>query len=148
MLKGINKSIYILLIILNIIVITIFALSRIYSYKIFMGLYWLLAPVILLVTTYLLKVYSKSGLNIDNKKSKVIQRSFDDITTVTSVIYILMYLMIVFLDSTIGNVASNFYVQLVFMIFTLIFETIIVSSIIGTKKQTKKLIEKEFNKKK
>ena len=148
MLKGINKSIYILLIILNIIVITIFALSRIYSYKIFMGLYWLLAPVILLVTTYLLKVYSKSGLNIDNKKSKVIQRSFDDITTVTSVIYILMYLMIVFLDSTIGNVTSNFYVQLVFMIFTLIFETIIVSSIIGTKKQTKKLIEKEFNKKK
>ena len=148
MLKGINKSIYILLIILNIIVITIFTLSRIYSYKIFMGLYWLLAPVILLVTTYLLKVYSKSGLNIDNKKSKVIQRSFDDITTVTSVIYILMYLMIVFLDLTIGNVTSNFYVQLVFMIFTLIFETIIVSSIIGTKKQTKKLIEKEFNKKK
>ena len=96
MLKGINKSIYILLIILNIIVITIFTLSRIYSYKIFMGLYWLLAPVILLVTTYLLKVYSKSGLNVDNKKSKVIQRSFDDITTVTSVIYILMYLMIVF----------------------------------------------------
>ncbi len=148
MLKGINKSIYILLIILNIIVITIFTLSRIYSYKIFMGLYWLLAPVILLVTTYLLKVYSKSGLNVDNKKSKVIQRSFDDITTVTSVIYILMYLMIVFLDLTIGNVTSNFYVQLVFMIFTLIFETIIVSSIIGTKKQTKKLIEKEFNKKK
>ena len=148
MLKGINKSIYILLFILNIIVITIFILSRIYSYKIFVGLFWILAPLILVVTTYLLKVYSISGLNIDNKKSKVIQRSFDDITTVTIVIYILMYLIIMFLETTIGNITNNIYVQLVFMIFTLIFQAIIVSSIIGTKKQTKKLIEKEFNKKK
>ena len=148
MLKGINKLIYIVLFILNIIVITLFILSRVYTYKTLTALFWLLAPLILLVITYLLKIYSASGLNVDNKESKVIQRSFDDTTTTTSVIYTLMYLAVMFFESVKGNVIANIYIQVVFLIFTLIFEAIIISSIIGSKRQTKKLIEKKFNNKK
>ena len=148
MLKGINKLIYIVLFILNIIVITLFILSRVYTYKTLTALFWLLAPLILLVITYLLKIYSASGLNVDNKESKAIQRSFDDTTTTTSVIYTLMYLAVMFFESVKGNVTTNIYIQVVFLIFTLIFELIIISSIIGSKRQTKKLIEKKFNNKK
>lgn len=148
MLKGINKLIYIILFVLNIIVITLFILSRVYTYKTLTALFWLLAPLILLVITYLLKIYSASGLNVDNKESKAIQRSFDDTTTTTSVIYTLMYLAVMFFESVKGNVTTNIYIQVVFLIFTLIFEAIIISSIIGSKRQTKKLIEKEFNNKK
>ena len=143
-----NKKLYLILIILNIILIAFLITSIVFHSNLATGLLWLVAPLTTLVNVYLVKNFSIRGLNIDKEDSNMINRSFDDTTTIASVVYILIYLIIVFLEQVKGNILSLKLVQISFCIITIIFEIIISASIFSAKKETKKLIEKKYNTKK
>lgn len=136
-----------LLIISNIIMFISLIAYLILRNKITKSLFWTLIPLLILIIVVFINKWSKRGLNVDKSNSNLIQRSFDDITAVATVLYTCVYLGILFIESAFNkNITSNIYVIVGFYILTLIFELITYTSVYAAKKDTKKLVEKTYKK--
>ncbi len=144
-----ESKLNILLILSNIIMLTSLIAYIILKNQITKSLYWLLIPLLIIIILYFINKWSKRGLNVDKFDSNLIQRSFDDITAVATVIYGIIYLAIMFTESSFNkHITSNIYVIIGFYLLTIIFEVITCTSVYAAKKDTKKLIEKVYNKNK
>lgn len=111
------------------------------------GLYWLSVPISLLGNVYFIGKWSKRGVNVDNKKSKEVARSLDDITSAFMVFYGLVYLGIIFaMEYCVKAMATNIYVALGFYLLTLVFELFIYVAVDKAYKDTKELISKTIKK--
>lgn len=143
MLKA--KVFNILLIITNILNILFLILSGIYDNDNMFDYYWFTTPLILIFLVLIINEWSKEGLNSDINKSKIINRSFSDITTIIVVMFGLIFLILMFLNSIDNGIINNLYIMTGFTIITVIAEIFTYISISNARKETVKLLQKQHN---
>ena len=143
MLKA--KVFNILLIITNILNILFLILSGIYDNDNMFDYYWFTTPLILIFLVLIINEWSKEGLNSDINKSKIINRSFSDITTIIVVMFGLIFLILMFLNSIDNGIINNLYIMTGFTIITVIAEIFTYVSISNARKETVKLLQKQHN---
>ena len=140
-----TKVLNVLLIIINILNILFLILSGIADNNNMFDYYWFTTPLILIFSVLIINEWSKEGLNSDINKSKIINRSFSDITTVIVVMFGLIFLILMFLNSIDKGIINNLYVMTGFTIITVIVEIITYVSINSTRKETIELLKKQHN---
>lgn len=89
-----NIGIALLNIFMIVSLVLVLILKNDYGYN----LYWVITPFLMVLVLMVIGRWSVRGLNVDREESKVIQRSFDDTTTISTVIFGIIYLTIQFID--------------------------------------------------
>ena len=85
--------------------------------------------------------YDANDYDID--KSKLVKRSYNDTTTLATVFYGIVYLIIEFFDSIKINLKDNIYLIIGFFIITIIYELFIYLSISNANKETSEILNKK-----
>lgn len=140
-----TKVLNVLLIITNILNILFLILSGIVDNNNMFDYYWFTTPLILIFLVLIINEWSKEGLNSDINKSKIINRSFSDITTIIVVIFGLIFLILMFFNSVEKGIINNLYVMIGFTIITIIAEIFTYVSISGARKETIELLKQQHN---
>ena len=140
-----TKVLNVLLIITNILNILFLILSGIVNNNTMFDYYWFTTPLILIFLVLIINEWSKEGLNSDINKSKIINRSFSDITTIIVVIFGLIFLILMFFNSVEKGIINNLYVMIGFTIITIIAEIFTYVSISGARKETIELLKQQHN---
>ena len=140
-----TKVLKVLLIITNILNILFLILSGIVDNNTMFDYYWFTTPLILIFLVLIINEWSKEGLNSDINKSKIINRSFSDITTIIVVIFGLIFLILMFFNSIEKGIINNLYVMIGFTIITIIAEIFTYVSISGARKETIELLKQQHN---
>ena len=148
--RNINKK---LLTRLGIILLNLFmfvSLILVLGFKIDYGysMYWVITPFLMILVLSVIQKWSVRGLNADVDDSKTIQRSFDDITTLSTVFFGLIYLIIQGVEVWKENITNNPIVIIGFFIIMIVYELFTYLAIYNAKKETAKLLEKKYNNKK
>jgi hypothetical protein len=91
----------------------------------------------------LLYEVDKGQVNSDIDKSKMVKRSYNDTTTIATVFYGIVYLIIEFFDSIKINLKDNIYLIIGFFIITIIYELFIYLSISNANKETSDILNKK-----
>ncbi len=108
--------------------------------------YWLFIYSALLGNVWFLRKWLKGGLNIDKRKSKTIYSELDNYSMAFVVVYALVFLAIVFLQSLGVLAQDNFYVIILLFLFTIFFEVCLYISEEKVYKETKKLANQTMKK--
>lgn len=140
-----NKVLNYLLIIFNIIIVASLVSVLVNPNKYTYSIYWFIIPVLMLTLLIYISYWSKLGVNSDIDKSKTIQRSFDDITTVSTVIYGLIYLVITFFDTLNEGIRNNVYLIIGYFVITIVYELITYSAVYNAKNETSKLLKEQHS---
>lgn len=140
-----TKVLNVLLIITNILNILFLILSGIVDNNNMFDYYWFTTPLILIFLVLIINEWSKEGLNSDINKSKIINRSFSDITTIIVVIFGLIFLILMFFNSIEKGIINNLYVMTGFTIITIIAEIFTYVSISSARKETIELLKQQHN---
>ena len=112
------------------------------------NLFWIFTALLFIINLFDINSWSKLGLNIDNNKSKVINRGFNDSTTLLVVFYGLLYLIILFFNELDNNVMKHDFVIIGFFVMTVVFELFTYISIFSAKKDTAELLKSQNKKSK
>lgn len=143
-----NKIKNIAIILLNIFIVVslvlVLILKNDYGYK----LYWVATPFLLVTILLVIQKWSVRGINADTEESKVIQRSFDDSTTISTFFFAIIYLFIQGLEWYKKDITNNPIIIIGFFIVMAVYELITFLAIHNAKKETAKLVEEKYNKKK
>lgn len=114
-----KNAIKIAIVILNIFLIVSLLLVLVFKKDYGYSLYWVICPFLLVVVLLLINKWSVLGLNADTNDSKLIQRSFDDTTVVSTVFFGLIYLLIQGLQMWKEELSRNSFVIIGFFIVLL-----------------------------
>ena len=136
-----NIGIVLLNIFMVISLVLVLMLKNDYGYR----LYWVITPFLMVLVLLVIKKWSARGLNADTEESKVIQRSFDDTTTLSTVFFGIIYLFIQGVECIKKDITNNPYVIVGFFIVMIIYEAFTYLSIYVAKRDTAKLLEKKYN---
>ncbi len=136
-----NIGIILLNIFMVVSLVLVLMLKNDYGYR----LYWVITPFLMVLVLLVIKKWSARGLNADTEESKVIQRSFDDTTTLSTVFFGIIYLVIQGLECIKENIINNPYVIVGFFIVMIIYEAFTYLSIYVAKRDTARLLEKKYN---
>lgn len=112
------------------------------------NLYWVITPFLMVLVLMVISRWSVRGLNVDRNESIVIQRSFDDTTVISTVIFGIIYLTIQFIDYVKNGVINNSIVIIIFFVVMVAYELITYLAIYVAKRDTARLLKKIYNKKK
>ncbi len=93
-------------------------------------------------------IWSKVGRNVDKHKSSTINRSFNDVTTVSIVLSGLLYLSVLFCEFLDESIKSNIYVIWIMYVLLTIAVLFNYLAVYNANKETKELVEKKINNKK
>ena len=137
-----KNAIKIAIVLLNIFLIVSLLLVLVFKNDYGYSLYWVICPFLLVVVLLLINKWSVLGLNADTTDSKLIQRSFDDTTVVSTVFFGLIYLLIQGLQMWKEELSRNSFVIIGFFIVVIIYQMITYLAIYNEKKETKALLEK------
>lgn len=137
-----KNAIKIAIVLLNIFLIVSLLLVLVFKNDYGYSLYWVICPFLLVVVLLLINKWSVLGLNADTTDSKLIQRSFDDTTVVSTVFFGLIYLLIQGLQMWKEELSRNLFVIIGFFIVVIIYQMITYLAIYNAKKETKALLEK------
>lgn len=137
-----KNAIRIAIVLLNIFLIVSLLLVLVFKNDYGYSLYWVICPFLLVVVLLLINKWSVLGLNADTTDSKLIQRSFDDTTVVSTVFFGLIYLLIQGLQMWKEELSRNSFVIIGFFIVVIIYQMITYLAIYNAKKETKALLEK------
>lgn len=137
-----KNAIKIAIVLLNIFLIVSLLLVLLFKNDYGYSLYWVICPFLLVVVLLLINKWSVLGLNADTKDSKLIQRSFDDTTVVSTVFFGLIYLLIQGLQMWKEELVRNSFVIIGFFIVVIIYQMITYLAIYNAKKETRTLLEK------
>ena len=121
--------------------VLVLMLKNDYGYR----LYWVITPFLMVLVLLVIKKWSARGLNADTEESKVIQRSFDDTTTLSTVFFGIIYLFIQGVECIRKDIINNPYIIVGFFIVMIIYETFTYLSIYVAKRDTARLLEKKYN---
>ena len=121
--------------------ILVLMLKNDYGYR----LYWVITPFLMVLVLLVIKKWSARGLNADTEESKVIQRSFDDTTTLSTVFFGIIYLFIQGIECIRKDIINNPYIIVGFFIVMIIYEAFTYLSIYVAKRDTARLLEKKYN---
>ena len=136
-----NIGIVLLNIFMIVSLVLVLMLKNDYGYR----LYWVITPFLMILVLLVIKKWSARGLNADTEESKVIQRSFDDTTTLSTVFFGIVYLFIQGIECIKENIINNPYVIVGFFIVMIIYEAFTYLSIYVAKRDTARLLEKKYN---
>ena len=136
-----NIGIVLLNIFMVVSLILVLMLKNDYGYR----LYWVITPFLMVLVLLVIKKWSARGLNADTEESKVIQRSFDDTTTLSTVFFGIIYLVIQGVECIREDIINNPYVIVGFFIVMIIYEAFTYLAIYVAKRDTAKLLEKKYN---
>lgn len=136
-----NIGIVLLNIFMIVSLILVLMLKNDYGYR----LYWVITPFLMVLVLLVIKKWSVRGLNADTEESKVIQRSFDDTTTLSTVFFGIVYLFIQGIECIKENIINNPYVIVGFFIVMIIYEAFTYLAIYVAKRDTARLLEKKYN---
>ncbi len=136
-----NIGIVLLNIFMVVSLVLVLMLKNDYGYR----LYWVITPFLMVLVLLVIKKWSARGLNADTEESKVIQRSFDDTTTLSTVFFGIIYLVIQGVECIKENIINNPYVIVGFFIVMIIYEAFTYLSIYVAKRDTARLLEKKYN---
>jgi len=141
--KTILRNIGIVLLNIFIVVslVLVLMLKNDYGYR----LYWVITPFLMVLVLLVIKKWSARGLNADTEESKIIQRSFDDTTTLSTVFFGIIYLVIQGIECIRENIINNPYVIVGFFMVIIIYEAFTYLSIYVAKRDTARLLEKKYN---
>ena len=137
-----KNAIKIAIVLLNIFLIVSLLLVLVFKNDYGYSLYWVICPFLLVVVLLLINKWSALGLNADTNDSKLIQRSFDDTTVVSTVFFGLIYLLIQGLQMWKEELVRNSFVIIGFFIVVIIYQMITYLAIYNAKKETRVLLEK------
>ena len=121
--------------------VLVLMLKNDYGYR----LYWVIIPFLMVLVLLVIKKWSARGLNADTEESKVIQRSFDDTTTLSTVFFGIIYLFIQGVECIRKDIINNPYIIIGFFIVMIIYEAFTYLSIYVAKRDTARLLEKKYN---
>ncbi len=136
-----NIGIVLLNIFMVVSLVLVLMLKNNYGYR----LYWVITPFLMVLVLLVIKKWSARGLNADTEESKVIQRSFDDTTTLSTVFFGIVYLFIQGIECIKENIINNPYVIVGFFIVMIIYEAFTYLAIYVAKRDTARLLEKKYN---
>lgn len=137
-----KNAIKIAIVLLNIFLIVSLLLVLVFKNDYGYSLYWVICPFLLVVVLLLINKWSVLGLNADTNDSKLIQRSFDDTTVVSTVFFGLIYLLIQGLQMWKEELSRNSFVIIGFFIVVIIYQIITYLAIYNAKKETRALLKK------
>lgn len=132
-----------LLVLSNILFIINFILTLVLKNNFSYSLYWILVHVLIFILMMLLYEVDKGQVDYDIDKSKLVKRSYNDTTTLATVFYGIVYLIIEFFDSIKINLKDNIYLIIGFFIITIIYELFIYLSISNANKETSEILNKK-----
>lgn len=132
-----------ILILVNILVPIFTILVLIFKSKLTYSLYWISIPILIFFIISFIYEVDKGLVDSDLDESKKIKRSYNDSTTVSTVLYALIYLGIEFIDTLNNSVRDNVYLVCGFYAITLFYELIIYLSIRNAMKETSKLLNEK-----
>ena len=136
-----NIGIVLLNIFMIVSLVLVLMLKNDYGYR----LYWVITPFLMVLVLLVIKKWSVRGLNADTEESKVIQRSFDDTTTLSTVFFGIIYLFIQGVECIRKDIINNPYIIVGFFIVMIIYEAFTYLSIYVAKRDTARLLEKKYN---
>lgn len=136
-----NIGIVLLNIFMVVSLVLVLMLKNDYGYR----LYWVITPFLMVLVLLVIKKWSVRGLNADTEESRVIQRSFDDTTTLSTVFFGIIYLFIQGVECIRKDIINNPYIIVGFFIVMIIYEAFTYLSIYVAKKDTARLLEKKYN---
>ena len=136
-----NIGIVLLNIFMVVSLVLVLMLKNDYGYR----LYWVITPFLMVLVLLVIKKWSARGLNADTEESKVIQRSFDDTTTLSTVFFGIIYLFIQGVECFRKDIINNSYIIVGFFIVMIIYEAFTYLSIYVAKRDTARLLEKKYN---
>ena len=136
-----NIGIVLLNIFMIVSLVLVLMLKNDYGYR----LYWVITPFLMVLVLLVIKKWSARGLNADTEESKVIQRSFDDTTTLSTVFFGIIYLFIQGVECIKKDITNNPYIIVGFFIVMIIYEAFTYLSIYVAKRDTARLLEKKYN---
>ena len=136
-----NIGIVLLNIFMVVSLVLVLMLKNDYGYR----LYWVITPFLMVLVLLVIKKWSARGLNADTEESKVIQRSFDDTTTLSTVFFGIIYLFIQGIECIRKDIINNPYIIVGFFIVMIIYEVFTYLSIYVAKRDTARLLEKKYN---
>ena len=136
-----NIGIVLLNIFMIVSLVLVLMLKNDYGYR----LYWVITPFLMVLVLLVIKKWSARGLNADTEESKVIQRSFDDTTTLSTVFFGIIYLFIQGVECIRKDIINNPYIIIGFFIVMIIYEAFTYLSIYVAKRDTARLLEKKYN---
>lgn len=139
-----NIGIALLNIFMIVSLVLVLILKNDYGYN----LYWVITPFLMVLVLMVISRWSVRGLNVDRNESIVIQRSFDDTTVISTVIFGIIYLTIQFIDYVKHGLINNSIVIIIFFVVMIAYELITYLAIYVAKRDTARLLEKIYNKKK
>lgn len=139
-----NIGIALLNIFMIVSLVLVLILKNDYGYN----LYWVITPFLMVLVLMVISRWSVRGLNVDRNESIVIQRSFDDTTVISTVIFGIIYLTIQFIDYIKHGLINNSIVIIIFFVVMVAYELITYLAIHVAKRDTARLLEKIYNKKK
>ena len=137
-----KNAIKIAIVLLNLFLIVSLLLVLVFKNDYGYSLYWVICPFLLVVVLLLINKWSVIGLNADTNDSKLIQRSFDDTTVVSTVFFGLIYLLIQGLQMWKEELSRNSFVIIGFFIVVIIYQMITYLAIYNAKKETRALLKK------
>lgn len=137
-----KNAIKIAIVLLNIFLIVSLLLVLVFKNDYGYSLYWVICPFLLVVVLLLINKWSVLGLNADTKDSKLIQRSFDDTTVVSTVFFGLIYLLIQGLQMWKEELVRNPFIIIGFFIVVIIYQGLTYLAIYNAKKETRALLKK------
>ena len=147
--KNINKNLIKNISIISLNILIIISLILVLKFKVNYGysMFWVVCPFLMILILSIIQKWSVRGLNADVDKSKIIQRSFDDTTTLSTVFFGLIYLIIQSIEVWKENITNNQVVIIGFFIIMIVYELFTYLAIYNAKKETKELLEKNNKKK-
>ena len=132
-----NIGIVLLNIFMVVSLVLVLMLKNDYGYR----LYWVITPFLMILVLLVIKKWSARGLNADTEESRVIQRSFDDTTTLSTVFFGIVYLFIQGIECIKENIINNPYIIVGFFIVMIIYEAFTYLAIYVAKRDTARLLE-------
>lgn len=136
-----NIGIVLLNIFMVVSLVLVLMLKNDYGYR----LYWVITPFLMVLVLLVIKKWSVRGLNADTEESRVIQRSFDDTTALSTVFFGIIYLFIQGVECIKKDITNNPYIIVGFFIVMIIYEAFTYLSIYVAKRDTARLLEKKYN---
>ena len=132
-----------LLVIANILIIGWLVLVLTLQTKFTYSLYWTLIPFLIVLIVNFIREVDKGMVDTDIDNSKAIKRSYNDLSTLSTVFYAMVYLIIEFFDILNNNLRNNMYLIIGFFIITILYEMFIFLSIYNAKKETSDILNKK-----
>lgn len=136
-----NIGIVLLNIFMVVSLVLVLMLKNDYGYR----LYWVITPFLMVLVLLVIEKWSARGLNADTEDSRVIQRSFDDTTTLSTVFFGIIYLVIQGVECIKKDIINNPYIIVGFFIVMIIYEAFTYLAIYVAKRDTARLLEKKYN---